>query len=160
LLPTKKYSIKSKKYNYTSKQISNFEYLNDNNQNTTIEIDTSLEKNIILDFGEFVSDKNIHLDFDYNAKYHAVSYEISADGEQYTSIDDHDFSHYGFQYVRLTFFKNVKTTVEEKIIIKELSFSNSQTSYIVQNYTNDKIRVYAQNKCSENFSNITNTQTL
>ena len=160
LLPNKQFSINSKKYDYTSKQINNFEYVNDDNQNTFIEIDTSLEKNIVLDFWEFVSDKNIHLDLYYKAKYHAVSYEISADGEEYTSIDDHDFSHYGFQYVRLTFFKNVKTTVEEKIIIKELSFSNSQTSYIVQNYTNEKIKIYAQNKCSENFSNITNKQTL
>ena len=160
LLPSKKLLIESKKYNYTSKQINNFEYLNDDNQNTFIEVDTSSQKNIVLDFWEFISYKNIDLDFNYNSKYHDISYEISADWEKYIAIDDHDFSHYGFQFVRLTFFKDIKTTVEEKIIIKELSFINSQITYIVQNYTNEKIKVYAQNKCSEDFSNITNTQTL
>lgn len=154
LLTTQFFSINKDNYNYTSDSITSFEHLNDDNENTFISIDTSKNSSITLDFWEYISDKNISLNFNYDAKFHAAEYQISADGEKYINIDDHDFSHYGFQYVRINFFRNVKTTRHEKITISELNFSHSRFDYVVKNiFPDKKIQIYASNKCKNNFSN-------
>jgi hypothetical protein len=153
LLTTQYWSAITKKYPYISDFVENYEYINDQNKNTYIELDTSKQKTIVLDFWEFISDKNIHLNFDYTKKFHWVEYQISTDNKKYITIDDHDFSHYWFQYVRINFYKNVKTTIEEKITIRELSFSNTKYQYVIQNLSNETIKIYAENKCKGAFIN-------
>jgi hypothetical protein len=39
-------------------------------------------------------------------------------------------------------------------MIKEISFSNSNFSYVIANNSNQKIQIFANNKCSSTFSNI------
>lgn len=160
LLPSQYFSIEETPYNYTSKQINNIEYVSDDNSNTSVFIDTSIDKYIELDFWDFIDDKNLIINLDYNADFHNMSYMISADWEKYIEIDEHDFSHYSFQYVRIMFNKNLDSQKEEKIILTELKFLSWNFTYLVQNYSNDTIKLYAHNRCESNFWNLHSSQTL
>ena len=159
-LPRQSFSVDEEIYKYTSNQIDNFEYVTDNNPNTFITLDTSKEKNIELNFWEFISDKNLMINFSYESDFHTINYMVSADWEEYIEIDDHDFSHYSFQYVRINFNKKDSSQKEEKIIIKELKFSSSDFTYIIKNNSEEKIKIYANNKCNNNFSTLVSSQNL
>lgn len=153
-LPTQYFWINKNQYQYNSSDLNNIDRLIDENPNTFIEIDTSKQRNITLNFWEYISDDNLSIYIDYIAKYHSAKYQISADGETYIDLDLHDVSHYWFQYFRINFFKSIETTLEEKIILKWLLFSNDIMEYIVHNYSQDTIEIYANNKCIDNFTQI------
>jgi len=79
-LPTSFYWINKSQYSYISDNLGNISALTDINDNTFLEIDTSQQKSIVLDFWEYISDTNLSIHIDFIAKYHSADYQISADG--------------------------------------------------------------------------------
>ena len=160
LLPMQYFSVTETPYVYTSDILNNIESLSDDNKNTSLLIDTSKNRYIQLDFWDFIDDKNLIINLDHQAKYHTLSYMISADWKKYIEIDEHDFSHYSFQYVRVMLNKNINSQKEEQIHLTELKFSSANFTYMVENYTDEKIKLYAHNRCENSFWNFNYNQTL
>ena len=137
-------------FNYTSENISEINTLLDENPNTFIEIDTSKTSEIILDFWEFISEKSIQMQFNFDAKYHDFQISLSSDNQEFIDVDMRDIWDYSFKYIRLKIFKDVKTTNNEKIKISQLSFIKKSYEYLVENNWDDIMKIYTQNTCVEN----------
>lgn len=151
ILPIKYHLKDEEKLKYNSNQITNFEFLNDNNSNTYLEFDTRNTNEIVLNFSKKIVNQNIIPKINYSARFHEMQYFLSEDNINYFAVDKYDISDFDFKYLKIKFYRNVKTKQEEKIRFTELSFTNTHFTYLVKSLSSNQINIYTNNKCTNNY---------
>lgn len=163
LLPYKS----SGKYNsyqlYNSDKFSNFEYLNDSNPSTWILIDTRDTQEIVLDFNNRIPAQQFITTFLYIAKYHHLRYFISENGTDYFEVKKSNISQFSFTHIKIKIEDNIglQSQWEEIITFTEFSFIISKNKYLLKSLSQDEIKVFSNNSCTQsNFNSKSTTDSF
>jgi len=156
IIPHKLFKKSWDKIKYSINLEWNYQYLNDNNYKTHILYDTSTNKTIKLIFDEKIKSNTFNFNLDYSADNFKPSFSISKDWETFFPVNIINIKDYDIKYLNITFYTTVKHITNEKIKIKEISFTNTTFEYLVK--TRSNIEAYSNNICKNNYPNLTNNK--
>lgn len=157
ILPSKLFFSEDKSYNYSSNDITNIASVNDSNRNTYISFDTSISREINLEFNEKLKENTFDFNFDFDSLYNNYELNISEDWNKYIKVSNYNISDYSFKYLKIKFIWNCwswQKCTEEKIKIYDINFSKNTRIYLVKSFYNDDIELFANYNCTDwlNFS--------
>ncbi len=166
VLPYKLYKNAWENIDYSINLTWDKNYLQDNNYKTYLELDTSKNSEVIINFDEIQKAGTLFLNLKYESDSFSPNFMISEDWINYISVTRENLTDYDFKYIKIIFIYNIKWTIKhEKIKISELSFKSKNYEYLIQfPYSNpvseDKIWnivAYSNNMCNWNYPNLSNT---
>jgi len=131
----------------------NIEYLSDNNSKTFLELDTTKNKEIIINVLE--NSLNSNLIFNYISNNYYPEYYISQDNKKYFKISKKNISDYEFKKLKIIFNSYNSSEKFEKIKITELSLVSKNYTYLVKSLIG-WFKGYSNNICRNNYINLSN----
>lgn len=123
-----------------------FDYLNDNNKKTYIEIDTSKQKIFLVELKKKTKKGEFNFMMDIDSKYHNNEISISDDWFTYTRVSANSIEDFWFNYLKINFIG--KNQIEEVIKIRELSFQNKTRIYIAKSLWIEPIEFFWDFSCT------------
>ena len=154
IIPFKLFSSTWDSINYIINIEWTQEYLTDNNLNTHIIYDTTINKELNIEFTQEIHAGTFDFTYKIEADYYKPSFHISLDGVNYFQVDYKNIPDYDIKSMKILFNRIVKDITNEKIKIQELLFRSKWYTYIVQSTWS--LTYYWLNKCNDSFPNLSN----
>jgi hypothetical protein len=152
IIPYKFYTSENEIYDYKSNLWSNNSYLQDYNFDTSLDLNSKNENEIILDFNEEVKENSFSFNFKYSSNNYP-EYYISSDWKNWDKIRRSDIEDFSFNYLKINFVSKTDEQYLEKIKIYELNLTKKTNTILVRSQYNENIEIYSQYNCkSKDFS--------
>ena len=148
LVPIIPYKQLWEKINYNSKTFKSIKQINDDNLKTYSEIIFEWEKNIILNFPEWIKKNSFVFNFKHSAKDYIPEVYISSDWKKYSLVRFDSISDFDFNYFKITFkARDEKNIKKELIKINELSFTKKNDIKLIKVEWWWKVNFYSGYDC-------------
>ncbi len=152
IIPWKLYKSAWEKISYTT-NLKNLDFLQDKNRKTFIELDTTKNTTINIEFPQILKQDTFQMYFDEYSVYYKPEFYISQDGSKYSKVKH--LENFDLKYLKIKFIpKNPNEIVRDKIKIYDIIFYSKFYTYIVN--ASWQVNAYANNLCKEYFQ-LTNT---
>ena len=149
IIPYKYYSTEKNSYNYTNNLWINNSYLLDYNQETSKEIDSKTQNELILSFDEEVQKNQFSFIFKYSSSHYIPEYYISEDSENWDLVDKENIEDFSFKYLKIKFISKTNKIYLENIKLYELNLVKKSNTILIKSFFNDSVEIYSKYNCKD-----------